>query len=235
MSERFFVEHRIENQANITIGGPEADHIQRSMRLGVGDELMLFDGSGKEFRARIIQTAKRDVELQIVEIVAIDRESPREIHLAVALPKGDRQKWLVEKLVELGAAKLIPLASKRGVALPVPEAIERLKRQVIEASKQCGRNRLMEIAEPLHIAELCKSYRDVDIRWFATPHGGTMGHDTDTVNRVCVAIGPEGGFDESELAMAQSAGWKIVSFGPRILRVETAAIAAASFWGLGGR
>lgn len=147
MSQRFFVERPIAGEL-ATLTGDEARHLARVMRAAVGDEVILFDGSGVEFLARVASLGKSAVELEIIERRAIDRELPVRLTLAVALPKADRQKWLVEKATELGVSQLVPLITERGVAQPVDSALVRLRRSVIEASKQCGRNRLMEIGEP---------------------------------------------------------------------------------------
>ena len=147
MSDRFFVETPITG-TRAELADAEARHLTGVLRAGVGDAVTLFDGSGAEFASRILRVGKSVVELEVLERQEISRELPLDMTLAVALPKGDRQKWLVEKLVELGVTRLVPLITERGVAQPVDSALARLKRGVIEASKQCGRNKLMEIAEP---------------------------------------------------------------------------------------
>ena len=152
MSERFFVEQPISG-STAELVDTEAQHLAKVMRAAVGDEVVLFDGSGAEFAAKVARIAKSAVTLEVVERREINREPRVELTLAVALPKGERQKWLVEKLTELGAARLVPLITERGVAQPVDAAVARLSRAVIEASKQCGRNRLMEIAPPREALE----------------------------------------------------------------------------------
>src|SRR6185369_1356862 len=147
MSERFFSPHPI-SAGGMMLDGPEAHHLLHVMRASVGDEVTLFDGSGAEFRATVVTLRRADAELRIVERNEIDRELPFALVVGVALPKGDRQKWLVEKLTELGVTTLVPLVTERSVAQPAAAAVDRLRRYVIEAAKQCGRNRLMKIAEP---------------------------------------------------------------------------------------
>ena len=149
----------------------------------------------------------------------------------IALPKGDRQKWLVEKLTELGVTELVPLVTERSVAQPTDKAAERLDRAVVEAAKQCGRNRLMRIAPPqvwsawLKSAESPKAPR----RLVAHPGGMPLAQlDLREVVATQFAVGPEGGLTDSEIADADAAGWQQVSLGARILRVETAAIALAA-------
>src|SRR5436190_5899651 len=147
MSERFYSPHPI-TAGCMMLDGPEAHHLLHVMRASVGDEVTLFDDSGAEFKATIETLRRTDAELRIIERREIDRELPFPLAVGVALPKGDRQKWLVEKLTELGVTTLVPLVTERSVAQPAASALERLRRAVIEAAKQCGRNRLMRITEP---------------------------------------------------------------------------------------
>src|SRR5579871_5731423 len=141
MSERFFVATPITGQLAV-LTDTEAHHLAHVMRAKAGDAVMLFDGMGCEFTAEIKSISKSRVELIVLERCEVNRESASALTLAVALPKGDRQRWLIEKVVELGTTTLVPLETERGVAQPTSSALERLRRQVIEASKQCGRNRL---------------------------------------------------------------------------------------------
>jgi 16S rRNA (uracil1498-N3)-methyltransferase len=205
------------------------------MRAVPGDVVTLFDGSGTECTARIETLSSDTIELSIIEQRSSDKELSIDLTLAVALPKGDRQRWLVEKLVELGAARLIPLITARGIAQPTSSALDRLNRWVVEASKQCCRSRLMEIGAAEDFSKFVARKDLAPMRLLA--------HACDTplrkiwpavapaeiARRVVVAIGPEGGFTDDEVGRALAAGWRAIDLGPRILRVETAAIAAASW------
>lgn len=224
MSERFFSSSPIDT-GRVMLDGPEAHHLLHVMRAAVGDEATLFDDSGAEFRAVVEVLRRSDVELRIVERCDIDRELPFQLVVGVALPKGDRQKWLVEKLTELGVTTLVPLETVRGVAQPVAGAIERLHRAVIEAAKQCGRNRLMQIAKPQAWTEWIQSETTCR-RLIADLRGRPLKEiDRSQPLPTQLAIGPEGGFADAEIAAAVKAGWQCVSLGPRVLRVETAAVA----------
>lgn len=193
-------------------------------------EVVLFDGSGFEFDAKIVRIGRSEVELTVRNSRAVNRELPMEVTLAVALPKGDRQRWLVEKAVELGIARIVPLQTTRSVAKVTPQVVKRLQRTVIEASKQCGRNRLLEIAPSQSWAELVAAGREIPTRILAHPHAKTpTSGDWDSAKTVlsgavAMAVGPEGGFTEAEVSLATDAGWQAVGLGPRILRVETAAV-----------
>lgn len=232
MPHRCFSDTPLEG-SSATLAGAEAHHLLHVLRARSGDEVVLFDGSGAEFAARVEQTGRSTVELALLAKHEIDRELAVAVTLGVALPKGDRQKWLVEKLTELGVRRLVPLETERGVAQPVAAAIDRLRRSVIEASKQCGRNRLMEIAAAQSLANFLQQAEPTAARWFAHPGGIALGQLLEAYVQqdapgVCVAIGPEGGFTDAEAACATAAGWQLVGLGERILRIETAAVALAA-------
>jgi len=231
MSERFFVESTVTGD-NAQLTEAEAQHLTRVMRAQVGDDVVLFDGSGAEFTGRITAISKSTVDLEITARRAVDRELSQPLSLAVALPKGDRQKVLVEKLTELGVTRLIPLVTERGVAQPVESAIERFRRSVIEASKQCGRNRLMEIAQPVDVAQLAGTTTATALRLVAHPNGEPLADLRTVSGDIIAAVGPEGGFTDRELSTFDRAGWDRVSMGPRILRIETAAMAIAAWTAL---
>jgi 16S rRNA (uracil1498-N3)-methyltransferase len=238
MSERFFADRPITGDRAV-LEGPEAHHLLHVMRAQPGDEVVLFDGSGAEFAARVEQTKRSVVELAVLSQKVVNRELSLAITLGVALPKGDRQKWLVEKLTELGVARLVPLVTHRGVAQPLEAARDRLQRTVIEACKQCERNHLMKIDVPHTVEQFLTGADPQGVRWFAHPGGANLVSEIDRLqNRECelaavsIAVGPEGGFTDDELAASTANGWRPIDLGSRILRVETAALALASAVGL---
>jgi 16S rRNA (uracil1498-N3)-methyltransferase len=237
MADRYFVEHPVGDATNIELDGDEGQHLAKVMRAQVGDLVTLFDGSGDEFEGRVTAVRKGSVTLDIIRRETVNRELDQQIFIAVALPKGDRQKWLIEKLVELGVARIIPITTTRGVAQPVEQALARLRRQVIEASKQCGRNRLLEIAEPRSLTDLAAD-SSAARRWFAHPGEGSVsisqaiGQPVESSRTFLIAIGPEGGFTDEEAATLLQNQWQPVSLGKSILRIETAAIAVAAAVGL---
>ncbi|GAB5402268.1 MAG: RsmE family RNA methyltransferase [Aureliella sp.] len=227
---RFFVD-ALAASGTITIEGPEAKHINGVLRMDVGDQVIVFDGCGGEAICQIASTSKKSVALEIVQRIDTDRELSTQIHLAVALPKGDRQRTLVEGLVQLGTTSLTPLATTRGVAQPNSGALQRLERYVVEASKQSGRNTLMQIRPPLDVHALADTFPE-SRRLVAHPYGApkrladavstTAQNNSGTT--FCIAIGPEGGFTDGEIEILAQAQWQPISLGRRILRVEMAAI-----------
>lgn len=235
MAQRFFMGESIE-EGLVELSGAEAQHLGRVMRAQPGDKVILFDGQGREAVA-IIQQVERDrIVLESAGPQDVDRELPFSLVLGVALPRGDRQKWLVEKLVELGVGSLVPLVTERGVAQPVPKAIERLKRMVIEASKQSGRNRLMEIESPCSLAQFLQRESENSVCIIADPHPTAPAIDPLATRemakgRIVAAVGPEGGFSPEEMEQADQLGWQRRRLGNRILRIETAAMALVAVLG----
>jgi 16S rRNA (uracil1498-N3)-methyltransferase len=240
MSDRFFSSRPITSES-VTLDGAEAHHLLHVMRAAVGERVALFDDSGAEFSAVVETLGRSEITQKVVERRLLDRELPFVLIVGVALPKGDRQKWLVEKLTELGVAMLVPLATERGVAQPSDSALERLHRARIEAAKQCGRNRLMKIAKPQAWAEWTSQISIAgDLpspdhattpsrRLLAHPGGSPLSQfDLTAPRSTHVTIGPEGGLTDAEVAAARDAGWQAVALGPRALRVETAAVALAA-------
>ncbi|WP_254510341.1 RsmE family RNA methyltransferase [Anatilimnocola floriformis] len=229
MSERFFIEPPISGERAI-LSGSEVHHLAGVMRAKIGDEITLFDGSGCEFTGQIASLKKDRCELTILERREFSREPQLAIVAGVALPKGDRQKWLVEKLTELGVTELVPLLTTRGVVQPGENAASRLRRGVIEASKQCGRNVLMEIGAAVAANEWFATVPAANRRFLADPAGEplTVSNFRSGAGPVYFAVGPEGGFTEAEVTAAKNAGWESVSVGKSILRIETAAIALAA-------
>jgi 16S rRNA (uracil1498-N3)-methyltransferase len=233
MSERFFSSKPIAAE-RATLDGPEAHHLLHVMRAKVGDSVALFDDTGAEFAAVVDQLNRSEVELRIVERREINCELPFALIIGVALPKGDRQKWLVEKLTELGVTTLVPLITEHSVAVPSDSAIDRLRRAVIEAAKQCGRNRLMQISSPQAWNQWATGNCELTDqtqtrRLLGHPDGVPLSElAAEPAAAHQLAIGPEGGFTDGEVSAAVAAGWQTVSLGPRVLRIETAAIALAA-------
>jgi 16S rRNA (uracil1498-N3)-methyltransferase len=229
MSERFFLAAPPVGDRAV-LAGDEARHLSRVLRAQPGDAVVVFAGTGVEWPARIVRIARDEVELVLgAPRPEPPRAGPR-ITLAVALPKGERQKWLVEKLTELGVDRLVPLVTTRGVAEATAAARGRLERGVIEACKQCGRNRLMEIGAPQTIAAVLTEVAAVGRAVLAAPHAPPLDAATLAAGgrELVGLVGPEGGFTSDEIAAAVQAGAVRVGLGCHVLRVETAAIALAA-------
>ncbi|HUG70468.1 MAG TPA: RsmE family RNA methyltransferase, partial [Pirellulaceae bacterium] len=222
---RFFIAS-LPQQGTVVLEAEEARHASNVLRVRAGDSVVVFDGQGGEALAKVICADRREVELELDHRTDTNRELPLRIEMIVALPKGDRQKTLVEGLVQLGVQHLIPLATERSVAQPSKSTIAKLERLVVECSKQCGRNQLMTIGQPYLLSELMDrqplNARDNVHRLFAHPYGDAVPLSSllnDMRSRPTQAIiGPEGGFTEGECHALASGGFLQVSLGPGILR-----------------
>ncbi|MCA9127341.1 MAG: 16S rRNA (uracil(1498)-N(3))-methyltransferase [Planctomycetales bacterium] len=237
---RFWVSE-IADTKLLALDAQESQHALTSLRLKVGDEVILFDGRGQEVLARISDVARRSVTTELIQRLDSDRELRSPLHLFIALPKGDRQRTLVEGLVQLGATQLSPLCCHRGVAQPTGNAVNRLKKMVIEACKQSGRNQLMEVTEPIQLCELAKGAAGnssvLTRSYIAHPYGAATPLSEIVRNSAAtavtqIAIGPEGGFVDEEVERFIRAGWQQVSLGKRILRIEMAAMYCAAWHAL---
>jgi 16S rRNA (uracil1498-N3)-methyltransferase len=230
---RLFVRQPLNAGAAIELEPAQANYLGNVLRMGTGGELLVFDGRSGEWLARIGEAAKKRMTLH-VERRTREPETIPDVWLAFAPVKRAQTDWLVEKATELGAAKLLPVMTRRTVAERVK--LERLEAIAIEAAEQCGRTRLPEIAEPLPLARLLDA-RDTDRRlYFADEGGGEAAAAAFMPGPALILIGPEGGFADEERAMIRAAPNSVaISLGPRILRAETAALAAlASYMAVAG-
>lgn len=241
MPRRFFVSQLAAGDSQ-TLTGSEARHLKQVLRMEVGDSLVLFDGSGLEAEAEIAAFPPQDttpplsgslaVELRILERRPARSELPFSLTIASAVPKGDRLKWMVEKLTELGVTRFIPLLTARSVVDPREGKLERLKQTVIEACKQSGRSSLMEITPLQKWGDFLTAHPAADALWIAHPYGDSPSLAQASVGPVTIAIGPEGGFTEGEVSSGVESGGRLLRLGNRILRMETAALAAATLFGI---
>ena len=234
MSNRFFINPIATEICQIS--GESAHHIVNVMRMKTGDSVILFDGTNREFTGIITETDKKVVTISIQSVIDVSREQKITSTVAVAFPKGDRQKFMIEKLVELGVDSLVPLQTQRSVVNVQPRSLEKIQRWIVEASKQCGRNQLMQIKPAVSFNDWIHGQREGP-RFVAHPHDMRL-TITDAIGQaqkagaVSLTVGPEGGFTSQEIADAQNAGWSTIALGITILRIETAAIAAATFFSL---
>ena len=244
MSYRFFVDRTVSrwDAEGVLLAGDEAHHFCKVMRGKVGDSLVLFDGTGTCAHGIVGSIHKEGIRIRIAETFADDVESPLRLTVAAALPKGDRQRFLVEKLAELGVARFVPVQMERSVARANDAVIQRLRRYVIEAAKQCGRNVLMEITDEVPMAKLNDLFAAETTEKFllhpitlgnvgqTTPLHFLTSHLAGTPGNITILVGPEGSFTEQEVVLALQEGFSPLDLGKRILRTETACIAAAAFF-----
>jgi len=211
------------------LGAGEARHLSRVCRLGLGDVVEVFDGRGYATRSEVIAAGDDWVELTAVGSPLPERQPPCRLTLASAVSKGDRFDWLVEKATELGVERLIPMVTDRSVVEPGGGKLSRLRRSIIEASKQCRRNRLMILDSPMRWSDLagaCPGFW----KFVADPAGlpasgvASIPHG----QSVILAVGPEGGFTALERLLADKLGWLSISLSVNTLRIETAGLAGCA-------
>jgi 16S rRNA (uracil1498-N3)-methyltransferase len=212
----------------ITLTADEARHLREVLRLKPGDEVSVFDGEGKEFRARVAQARRESAELDLdAEIQPARPESPLQITLAVALLKGEKFDLVVQKATELGVTKIVPLMTRfADIKLrdenDASKRVARWQRIALEATKQSGRAVVPEVSLPVSF----ESVLNTGCLLFSEREGqGLTRIETDFVTAI---VGSEGGWSDEELDLARAAGAQIITLGGRILRAETAAITATA-------
>jgi 16S rRNA (uracil1498-N3)-methyltransferase len=228
---RLFVRAQLGEGAQIELDPGQANYLGNVMRLGEGAELLTFDGQSGEWLARITQAGKKRVTLA-VERLTREPETIPDVWLAFAPVKRNPTDWLVEKATELGVAKLIPVMTRRTIAQRVK--LERLQTIAIEAAEQCGRSVVPSIEQPVSLAELLSTNERT--LYFADEGGGEPVASAFKQGASTILTGPEGGFTDDERSQIRAASNAVpVSLGPRILRAETAALAAlASYMAIAG-
>jgi 16S rRNA (uracil1498-N3)-methyltransferase len=240
---RFFLPRTDIQENRATITGPEFNHL-RVLRLGLGDRVILFDDAGWEHEAIIRTLSESRGAVEIIRSYQIDNESSLKITLALGVTKGEKMDWVIEKATELGVHTIAPFVS----SYTVPKLNERKAAQrsvrwhniALSAAKQCGRVRIPEILALTEFRDFvqaasCKALRLLFFEKESEQGLTELEHTQTSVDEVVLMIGPEGGFSSQEAALALEHGFKPVRFGPRILRAETAAVAALSavqlLWG----
>jgi 16S rRNA (uracil1498-N3)-methyltransferase len=221
---RLFVRSPLGEGAAVELDAGQANYLRNVLRLSLGAELLLFDGSSGEWLARITEAGKKRMTLT-VDGQTRDPEEIPDVWLAFAPVKRSQTDWLVEKATELGAARLMPVITRRTVAERVK--LERLNTIAIEAAEQCGRTRLPQIDDPVTLAQLLERRDPERTLYFADEAGGDPVAKAFKPGPAQLVIGPEGGFaDEERSAIRAAPNSVAISLGPRILRAETAALAA---------
>lgn len=240
MASQFYVAEKLK-AGNITLEGSEYHHLARVLRLQVRDTVRLFDGTGTLATAEITAISRTAATLNVGQPYEAPVDLAPELTVAVALPKLQRSGWLIEKCVELGVSKFIPLATEHAVVHPRESKLDNLRELIIQASKQCGRAKLMQIADVTPWKEFVT--HEFGKQPVVVAHPGGAPFNESLIKELCfqamtqgrqgellLAVGPEGGFSRDEITNAMTSGGSLVSLGSRILRVETAAVVMASIF-----
>ena len=208
-----------------------ATHVARVLRARAGQLLTLFDGRGGEYDATIVQIDRRGVQVRIELHRAIERESPLPVTLLQALARGERMDFIVQKATELGVAAIVAMGGDRSVVrldgAGLARRCEHWRAVAISACEQCGRNRVPTISHAADLASACGEVDATSVRLLLAPDADqTLIAVTRQAARIALAVGPEGGFSDEELSLAQQQGFTFCRLGPRMLRAETAPLAA---------
>jgi 16S rRNA (uracil1498-N3)-methyltransferase len=235
---RFFIEEPLTINGRVTLPAAVAHHAGTVLRLREGDPIVLFNGRGGEYRARLScarGAAGGAVHAELIGFDPIEREPSLHITLIQAQATSDKTDWVIEKAVEVGVARVILTATARSTArLDEARRARRLqhwRELAISACCQCGRNRLVAIETASSLADAFTRAGEADVRSIldpAAPYG--LAPAPSKAQRGVLAVGPEGGFEPDEVQLAQRAGYVPLSLGPRILRTETSGLVAAAAW-----
>lgn len=212
---------------NAVLTAEETKHLRDVLRLREGAEIAVFDGIGNEYLCSVESISKYETKLSIIGAIPSQFESFFDLTLAAALMKGEKFDLVVQKACELGVQKIIPLQTRRSDVRLKGDAdsakrVERWRRIALESSKQCGRTRLPEIGNVMSFEQFSKTTDGVNLLF--SERNGTSLSAVEPVQSMTAVIGPEGGWDDSELETASAAKMRIITLGGRILRAETAGI-----------
>ena len=235
---KFFTARENIKESTLIIDNEDANHIKKVLRIGVGDEITVCDGAGTDYRVKVANILKSSIECEILERVKCDTEPEIEITLYQGLPKAAKMDYIIQKNTELGISRIVPAKLSRCVVKlegksAEEKKCERWQKIANEAAKQSGRGVVPKISEPMDIDGIIESVKDSDLAFvpYECEEESRLKNLLKTANaakKISFIIGPEGGFDASEIEKLKNAGVKPVTLGKRILRTETAAEAVVS-------
>lgn len=230
LTPRLFCPDPLEARAECVLAGPAAHHAVRVLRLREGDALALFDGGGGEYPATIVAIARDRVEVALAPRLALERESRLPLTLVQALQAADKMDHTVQKAVELGVGRIVPVESRRSVVrldgVRAAKRVEHWRQIVVAACEQCGRNRLPSVEAIESLPRYLARPAGAVTRLFLSPLAECRLADLPPPVAVELLVGPEGGLAPDEAQAAEAVGYRPVRLGPRILRTETAGMAA---------
>lgn len=228
---RFYAPATSFDRDHVILDSSETSHLRDVLRLRPGDSVRVFDGDGREFECEIESIEKRSARLRLVgEVSPAAPESGLNLTLATAILKGEKSDLVIQKATELGVSKLIPLVTKRCEVRIKSYAnkLQRWRKIALEATKQCGRAKLMNVQEPAEFPAFITNLKTLpngEVRILFAEENGKPFPASAAVTQMTALIGPEGGWENSEIELASKAGFQIVTFGGRIMKADTAAIA----------
>ena len=225
---RLYVEPPLSAGIAVGLDAGQANYLGNVLRLKEGDEVLLFDGVSGEWLARVAEAGKRRMILAVAEATRPQEQAP-DLWLGFAPVKKGRVDWLVEKAVELGVARLVPVITRRTIVDKLN--LDRMRAHIVEAAEQCGRTALAAIDEPVKLGAFLAARDPGRTLYFADETGGAPAATAFAPGAAILLTGPEGGFTPEEaIAIRAAANARALSLGPRILRAETAALAGVAAW-----
>ncbi len=235
---RIFTEQNLLSGEQIELEESASHHLSKVLRMQAGRELILFNGAGGEFAATIHEVTKKHVIVSVQEHSADNRESPLELELAIGISRGERFEWVLQKATELGVTKITPLITERTEVKVNGDRQEKMHDRwqhiLISACEQCQRNLLPQLSAPIQISDWLPSVNS-DLRFVLHHRDSKTLPAEQKPQNVTLLIGPEGGLSESEIEQALAKNFNALTLGPRVLRTETAPVAAISLvqylWG----
>lgn len=232
-SIRIHIDQALPENRELTLPEGPARHVSRVLRLGSGDAISLFNGDGFDYPSTLLQVERNSVRVRVGAPVKVATESPLQLILAQGIARGDKMDLVIQKATELGATGIVPLVTERsGVRLDAQRARKRTEHWqavAIAACEQCGRARLPQVAPPTSLADWLQSTTDSSATcWALMPGNGQPVRNKSVQASSCVmlVVGPEGGLGDQDTRLLEAASFEPVNLGPRILRTETAGLAA---------
>lgn len=216
----------------IQLDEPASHHLARVLRAKVTDNVIIFNGEGGEYQGVITQITKKNVAVQIEHLSSCSRESPLDLWLVQGISRGEKMDYTIQKAVELGAKKIIPVFTERCTVKLDQERREKRWQHwqsiMISACEQCGRTEIPTLDMPVSLSDWLKEKCEIEMAFVLTPLAETKLKEItiQPSQRTVLLIGPEGGLTEAEIDSARQKGFRSLSLGPRVLRTETAAVAA---------
>ncbi len=235
---RVFTDQPLGSGNHVTLEEAPSRHLAKVLRMTAGRELLVFNGEGGEYQATITEVGKKTVTVTLERFDEADRESPLDLELAIGLSRGERMDWVMQKATELGAHRITPLFTERTEVKLKGERLEKKmghwRQVIISACEQCQRNRLPALSAPITLEEWLTQSKGQ--RRFVLHHRDSRGlPESEPLTQLSLLVGPEGGLSEEEIERARGGGCEPLTLGPRVMRTETAPVAAISLaqylWG----
>lgn len=242
---RIYTNQPLSCDSSVVVDGSGARHLSSALRMKAGQTITLFNGEGGEYNAELTQVSKNRVTAAVLEYFEINRESPLKLHLAIGVSRGERMDLIVQKATELGASEITPLFTERTEVKLSGDRLEKRVRHwqqiAISACEQCQRNIVPQVNRPTLLNQWLSATDSQNQQLKLVLHHrtekslGDLSNDFPSAAELCLLVGPEGGLGESEIETAMASGFLPLALGPRVLRTETAPLAAISIlqslWG----